>query len=537
MDAKRGAGVVALLTLVAACGGSSNGGGTIVPQPPPFTSVPQVRVSQPPTFGACNGASQPGMLYDGTALEPSLVVNPVNSANLIAEYQQERWDNGGSQALTLSVSFDGGMTWQVRNAAFSVCTGGSVSNPGNYLRASNGWLTASPTGLVYALSLSFTGGVLQAGSSNAQLVARSIDGGNTWSLPIALIVDGASFFNDKGSITADPTDSNYVYAVWDRLTGPTAGPTYFAVTNDGGNSWQTARSIYDPGPTNQTISNVIVVLPGDVLVDVFMEIDTTTSGATTALLRTIQSTDHGTSWSSPVTIAQNEAVGAFDPQTGTPIRDSSLVPSVAVAPSGVLYVVWQDARFSKGAHDGIALASSADGGKTWSMPAQVNGDTDVVAFTPTINVRSDGVIAITYYDLRNDTYPGTVLTDCWMVSTSDGKTFKEAHLSGPFDLNNAPRGEFGPNNTLGLFLGDYQALASTSSQFLPLFAQTNTGSAISSDVFINFPTAADVAAAAAQSAPRVFQALEAPPESTLSDAARQRVMERIRATQRARLSP
>ena len=25
------------------------------------------------------------------------------------------------------------------------------------------------------------------------------------------------FFNDKGSITADPTDSNYVYAVWDRL--------------------------------------------------------------------------------------------------------------------------------------------------------------------------------------------------------------------------------------------------------------------------------------------------------------------------------
>ena len=537
MEAKRGAGVVALLTLVAACGGSSNGG-TLVPQPPPFTGVPQVRVSQPPTFGACNGATQPGMLYNGTALEPSLVVNPTNPANLIAEYQQERWDNGGSQALNLSVSFDGGMTWQVRNAAFSVCTGGSVSNTGNYLRASSGWLTASPTGLVYALSSSFSGGALQPGSSNAQLVARSIDGGNTWSLPIALIVDGASFFNEKGSITADPTDANYVYAVWDRLTGPTAGPTYFAVTSDGGIGWQTARSIYDPGPTNQTTGNVIAVLPTDILVDVFMEIDTATSGTTTALLRAIQSSDHGAHWSAPVTIAQNEAVGASDPQTGAPIRDSSLVPSIAVSPGGVLYVVWQDARFSKGQHDGIALASSADGGKTWSMPVQVNGDTAVVAFTPTINVRSDGVIAITYYDLRNDKYPGTVMADCWMVTSSDGKTFKEAHLSGPFDLNNAPRAEFGPNNTLGLFLGDYQALASTSTQFLPLFAQTNTGTAISSDVFINFPPAADVAAAAAaQAAPREFVALEAPPESNLSDAARQRIMERIRAARRARLSP
>ena len=539
MDAQRGAGVVALLTLVAACGGSSNSGGTIVPQPPPFTSVPEVRVSQPPTFGACNGATQPGMLYNGTALEPSLVVNPTNPANLIAEYQQERWDNGGSQALNLSVSFDGGTTWQVRNAAFSVCTGGSVSNPGNYLRASSGWLTASPSGLVYALSSSFSGGALQPGSSNAQLVARSIDGGNTWSLPIPLIVDGASFFNDRGSITADPTDSNYVYAVWDRLTGPTAGPTYFAVTSDGGSSWQTARSIYDPGPTNQTTSNVIAVLPGDVLVDVFMEIDTAASGTTTALLRSIRSTDHGTSWSSPpVTIAQNEAVGAIDPQTGAPIRDSALVPSIAVTPGGVLYVVWQDARFSKGQHDGIALVSSADGGKTWSTPVQVNGDPAAVAFTPTINVRSDGVIAVTYYDLRNDKYPGTVMTDCWMVTSSDGKTFKEAHLSGPFDLNNAARAEFGPHSTLGLFLGDYQALASTGSQFLPLFAQTNSGTAISSDVFITFPPAADVAAAAAaQSPPREFQALEAPPDSSLSDAARQRSMERIRATQRARLSP
>ncbi|MBV8220388.1 MAG: exo-alpha-sialidase [Solirubrobacterales bacterium] len=531
MDARRGTGVVALLTLVGACGGSGSSSLGNNTQPPPFTSVPQVRVSQPPTFGACNGAAQPGTLYDNTALEPSLVINPANPDNLVAEYQQERWDNGGSQALLLSVSFDGGMTWQERNAAFSVCTGGGGGNAGNYLRASNGWLTVSPAGVVFALSLSFSGGALQPGSSNAQLVARSIDGGNTWSLPTALIVDGASFFNDKGSITADPTDSNYVYAVWDRLTGATAGPTYFAVTSDEGSGWQPARSIYDPGPANQTISNVIVVLPSDVLVDVFVEIDNA-GGKTTSLLREIDSSDHGSTWSAPMTIAQNEAVGAIDPLRGTPIRDSSLVPSVAVSPAGVLYVVWQDARFSQGEHDGIALSSSSDGGRTWSAPLEVNGDPKAVAFTPTIRVRADGTIGITYYDLRNDTVPGSVLTDCWMVTSTDGLTFTEMHLSGPFNLNNAPRGEFGANNTLGLFLGDYQALASTTTAFLPLFAQTGSGSQISSDVFLNYPPASTVAAAAAAG----FAAREAPADA-LGDTARQRIMDNIRRSQALRLLP
>ncbi|HKD54022.1 MAG TPA: sialidase family protein [Steroidobacteraceae bacterium] len=535
-------GGAALLSLVMSCGGSSGGTPSPPPQPPPFTSVKQVQVSQPPTFGTCNGVAQQGTLYDKTAVEPSLVVNPANSVNLIAAWQQERWDNGGAQAVNLGVSFDGGTSWQIRNAAFSVCTGGNVNNGGNYLRASDPWVTASPTGLIYALTLSFTGGALLAGSSNAQLVARSIDGGNTWGVTTPLMRDGASFFNDKGSITADPTNASYVYAVWDRMDGQTnGGPSWFAFTQDGGNSWQAARNIYDPGPNNQTLGNIIVVLPTGVLVNVFTELDTSADGKITAELRAIRSTDRGANWSTPpVTIAEEQAVGASDPLTSTPIRDSSDLFSVATSVSGVIYVAWQDARFSSGQHDGIALASSTDGGLTWSTPVQVNADAKAVAFTPTINVRSDGVIAITYYDLRNDTFAGMVLTDCWMVSSSDGKTFKEAHLAGPFNLNNAPRSEIDANNTLGLFLGDYQALASTSMQFLPFFAQTNPGTAVSSDVFVNFPPAADVAAAAAQPAvapvAREFHAHEAQPGAVLDETARRRVMDRIRAVQHARWS-
>jgi hypothetical protein len=531
-------GSVPLLTLLAACSsGSGNSQMVPVPGPPPFTSVPQVQVSQPSTFGACNGVAQPGTLYHNTAVEPFLAVNPTNTAHLIAVFQKDRWSNGGSQAQNLAVSFDGGTTWMPSGAAFSVCTGGSPANAGNYLRASDGWLAISPTGVAYALSLAFTGGALAPGSSNGQLVARSIDGGVTWSTPIALIAEGAASFNDKGSITADPTDANYIYAVWDRLASPTAGPSYLAVSVDAGNSWLPPRSIYDPGPTNQTLGNIIVVLPGDILVDVFTEIDTAQDGTTTALLRAIRSPDRGTTWSPPITIADNEAVGAVDPQTAQPIRDSSDLFSVSVSAGGVIYVVWQDARFSAGKHDGIALTSSADGGLTWSTPVQVNADPNVPAFSPTINVRAaDGVIGISYYDLRNDTVPGTVLTDCWMVTSTDGTHFKESHLSGPFDLALAPRAEIGPNNTLGLFLGDYQGLASSGAAFLPFYAQTNPASQISSDVFIGFPPAGAAAAQSVSGAPAApFRALAAPSGTALTTAARQRVMERIRLTQAQRL--
>src|SRR6516164_202085 len=110
MDARRGLAVVALATLVAACGGSSSGGTvTPVPQPPPFTSVQQIRVSQPSMFTAgCDGVAPSGTLYTNTAVEPMLVANPFNPMNLIAAWQQDRWSNGGAQGLMRASSINGG---------------------------------------------------------------------------------------------------------------------------------------------------------------------------------------------------------------------------------------------------------------------------------------------------------------------------------------------------------------------------------------------------------------------------------------------
>ena len=528
MNARRGLAVVALVTVVAACGGS--GSGSPVPQPPPFTSVQQIRLSQPSTFTpGCDGVSpETGTLYTNTAVEPYLVVNPFNPMNLIAAWQQDRWSNGGAQGLMLASSINGGGSWTLTSAPFSRCTGGNAANLGDYARASDPWLTVSPNGFVYALSLSFTGATLAPGSSSAMLVARSADFGVTWQLPHQLIQDGAQYFNDKGSITADPINSSFVYAVWDRLTSQTAGPTWFARSADGGSTWKTARSVYDPGPMNQTIGNQIVVVPGDVLLNVFTEIDTA-SGTTTASVRVISSINNGTSWSAPTTISDLQAVGTSNPANKAPVRDGSDIVSVSVeAGTGTVYVAWQDSRFSMGAHDGIALAHSTDGGQTWSAPVQVNADPNVQAFTPTVNVRADGVIAVTYFDLRNNTAPSDthLYADCWMVTSTDGgTTFSEQHLSGSFDLGNAPDSE-------GLFLGDYQALVSSGSgtAFLPFYAQPALGSVVQTDTFISFPPAPAAAAAV-----HAFAAREAVAGAGVSAEARQRVVARTRLVQRQRL--
>ena len=521
----------AFLTLVTACGGGGGGGGTPPPgAPPPFTSVTQVRVSQLSTFSAgCDGVAATGTLYTNTAAEPYLAVNPTSPMNLISAWQQNRWSDGGAQGLNLAASFDGGATWTLANAAFSRCTGGNSGNPGDYARATDVWLTVSPAGVVYALALSFSGATLLPGSSSGMLVAQSRDGGLTWSAPIALIQDGSTVFNDKGSITADPTDANYVYAVWDRLSGQSAGPSYVAVTANAGATWQAARSIYDPGAQSQTLGNQIVVLPGDVVLDLFTEL-----GATSALVRVIRSTDHGANWSAALTLSDLQAVGTTDPNTGAAVRDGSGLVSVSVGPGGIVYVAWQDSRFSGGQHDGIAMTHSADGGLTWSVPVQVNADPNVPAFTPTIHVRADGVIGVTYYDLRSNTSsPASLLADCWLVTSSDGVTFRESHLSGPFDLDLAP-------DSRGQFLGDYEALASTPSSFLPFYVQTDAGAQVRSDAFIDFPAATATAAAqagaaaAAAGAAASFTARPAPAGTTLTPEGRRRVMERIRLTRAQR---
>jgi BNR repeat-like domain len=410
-------------------------------------------------FAGCAPSPQIGSVVMNSAVEPFVTADPNRPDHLVGVWQQDRWTNGGANGTLSAVTRDGGWNWTVTTPPFTQCTGGVWD------RASDPWVSIAPDGTVHQIALGLNR-VGASNQSNSVLVTRSTDGGLTWSNLTTLIQD-TDGGDDKETITADSGDARFVYAVWDRPNGNNRQPTLFSRTTDGGATWEPARVIYDPGANAYTTGNIIVVLPGGTLVDLLSLYQAT--GISVAVIR---SQDRGVTWSAPVVVSANQSVGTLDLKTHTTVRVGSGLPAIAVdRNSGALYTTWQDARFTGGRYDGIALSKSTDGGLTWSVPQQVNQAPDFQAFTPALAVAGDGRVAVTYYDFRNDTADaGVLLTNRWQATSADGGgSWVETPVGATFDLLKGPALAGG-----ALFVGDYQGLAASARAFVS-FSSAATG--------------------------------------------------------------
>ncbi len=475
----------ALLLALGACGGGGEDPGN-APAPPPAAGPPLVIASGPsPVAAACTGGSASGTYYADAEVEPWVAVDPTDSRRLLAAWQQDRWSNGAARALVSAVSSDGGATWQRTLQPFSRCGGAAPGSAGDLERSTDPWVDVAPDGTMHLMGLALSGTALVDGSVSAMLASRSSDGGRSWSAPVDLVRDGGTFFHDKNTLTADPLDARFVYAVWDRLDRAGRGPTLLARSIDGGQTWEPARVAYAPVTADgtgvsQTIGNRIVVLTGGpergLLVNAFTQIDTSGNGQTRSRLGVLRSADRGVTWSPPVFVAEMLTVGTRDAATGTAVRDGGIIPSIAAGPDGTLWIAWQDARFNAGTHDAIAVSRSGDGGRRWSAPVSVNRVAAAPAFTPVLHVRADGLVGLLHYDLRDNTADrATLPASAWLLTTRDGSHWVESPVAGPFDLMLAP-------DAGGRFLGDYHGLAASSDGFIAVLGVAGTSPTNRSDI-------------------------------------------------------
>jgi len=367
-------------------------------------------------FSACGGGAGPGAAYD-RASDPSIAIGPSGTiyASALAFNAAGFLATGGSSAVLVTRSTDGGATWQAPTVVISDVG----TAPGPY------------------------------------------------------------FFNDRDAIAADPNGPDVYLLWDQISSDSTASmPTYIAHSGDGGATWSPATPIYQPGSSSQTLNNQPLILPNGHVVDIFT-VETTGLSFGGAQLVAIRSANHGASWSpNPgVLIATMAPLGTANPiPAGALIRDSAYMAQTAVDPSsGTLAAVWQDGTPSGGIRDGIVLSLSHDEGATWSAPVQVNSVPGVAAFDPTVHFGSNGRIAVTYYDFR-DYVSGsaTLSTGLWLRESADGgASWTERRLYGPFDLNTAARADLSAGSTgNALFLGDQQGLAWTGAAWAALFAAT-----------------------------------------------------------------
>ncbi len=188
---------------------------------------PLTLVSGPSPFApGCEGAPQTGTVYRNAEVEPWVDTNLTDDNNLIGNWQQDRWSNGGASGNLSAYSLDGGTNWSIPpisaasdtgQAKFSRCTGGTTANGGGFERATDPWVSFSPNGVAHQVALAIN----DSNVANAVLTSRSTDKGANWEDPVVVKFDDrANFFNDKETLTADPTDSRFVYVTWQRIVAP-----------------------------------------------------------------------------------------------------------------------------------------------------------------------------------------------------------------------------------------------------------------------------------------------------------------------------
>jgi len=153
------------------------------------------------------------------------------------------------------------------------------------------------------------------------------------------------------------------------------------------------------------------------------------------------------------------------------LADLGPTPGLAADPrDGRLYAAWDAGR---GPSRDCYVASSDDGGRTWSAPVRV-GPLDGSQLLPAVAVAPDGRVDVAFYDRSRD--PQDRLQEVVLASSFDGgRTFRWARVS---DVASDSRVGLGAQQGVPV-PGDHLGLLAMEDRALVLWADTSRGAEIS----------------------------------------------------------
>jgi hypothetical protein len=425
--------------------------------------------------------------YSMDQSETWITLHHRNPQLLLAGANDSRYNYGGNYRMVSYRSTDGGRTWSAaltpRNELIPTAGGAAIADPGlafdNAGNAYYGHIMAQVSGS-------------QLGGTNGVFLAISTDGGATWSelSPVTYNAGQNVPFDDKCLIAVDTVSSSpyrgTIYVVWRRFGGVPG--IYIARSTDGGNSWSVPTLLSSGGGDVQ--APMVTVGPnGEVYVAWRQEL----AGMTSAMVQI--SLNGGQTWRPAPVIAQTVGTtGTYNSTSGRQvladkqnIRVSSY-PAIAVDHSntprrGWIYLV-QSGKDVQG-RSGIFFTYSTNGGLTWAPSQRIDNNTlhnDL--FFPAIAVDPlTGIIAVLYYSSQHD--PDNRGVDAYLAISRDAQTWRHIRLTpwtfyidGPEDVSYQ-----GPGN---YYWGDYTGITAYGGRIYPCFWMPNAprGSYSTLDVYV-----------------------------------------------------
>ena len=442
--------------------------------------------------------------------EPSIAVNPLNSAKLIAGANDEQLQPAcgpgpvrGADAPRNDCSFfpgvgtdgvytssDGGSTWTNRGLlpGYSEFPGqpGTLVSDGDPSIVygpkpdGRGFSFAKGARAYYVGLASFAAGAASGNQAPELLgVSTSNDNGVHWADPVVAAQGHGFKFNDKPAVWADKNPASpffgRVYISWTQFRGSVftffAEPVMVTFSDDGGKTWsppQKLSAAHNNGRVGGRQFTAVRAGASDGTAYVAWE-DSDLKGSKQVVA---VSHDGGVTWSKPILIAR--IVDISDPIPGANFRDDSGLSLAVDSRNGAVYAAWADARSGSGR---ILVSKSMSHGASWSTPAAVSRARDGYAFFQGLDVAPNGRVDVAFQALKAteaSTYgTGNASIDSFYVKSTNGGTT----WSSPVKVSSqaSDPAASAQNNLQRQFWGDYNTLVSTNANAWFVYTDSRHG--------------------------------------------------------------